>query len=309
MRTHLLEMPDNPAEVTRWLEGHLVGLDLSELVAELLAVHPAPQETATSVQQLLGDRLDDVLDRGLADAPPEVVSELLRQPHLLFELQEWVLTKGGDYWNRVSTHSEDMTSRLETGRQRLVELITTQAQEKPSWSQAPPKAILVTWYRRPWFVSLATAATMLLAFSVYQALRTSTAETAGSVSPAWGWNKPTSRPLGGPAPAYLHRLSEAAEEWFSKRPEKPLALATRIAEFRQGCSKLILSNHEPLSDEDRRWLIVRCRLWAAKLDRHLATLEAGRDPLQVRDEADETIRDLIKAIRARGEEVASRTTG
>ena len=139
MRTHLLEIPDNPAEVTRWLEGHLVGLDLSELVAELLAVHPAPQETATSVQQLLGDRLDDVLDRGLSDAPPEVVSELLRQPLLLFDLQEWVLTKGGDYWNRVSTHSEDIETRLETGRQRLVELVTTPAQEKPKWNQAPQR--------------------------------------------------------------------------------------------------------------------------------------------------------------------------
>jgi hypothetical protein len=150
---------------------------------------------------------------------------------------------------------------------------------------------------------------MLLAFSVYEAFRASTTETAGSVSSTWGWNKPTSRPLDGPAPAYLNRLAEAAEEWFSKRPEKPLALATRIAEFRQGCSKLILSNHEPLSDEDRRWLIVRCRLCAARLDKQLAALEAGRGPLQVRDEADQTIRDLIKAIRARAEEVTSCTIG
>ena len=80
-------------------------------------------------------------------------------------------------------------------------------------------------------------------------------------------------------------------------PRSPSRCAKRISEFRQGCSRLILSDHRPLSDADRRWLVVRCRLWAGKLDKHLAALEAGREPVQVRGEVDETIRDLVRTIR------------
>src|SRR5207253_3173371 len=106
---------------------------------------------------------------------------------------------------------------------------------------------------------------------------------------AWGWSRPGALPGDVPAPAYLDRLADAAAEWFARRPDEPLALARRIAEFRQGCSVLILAEHKPLSAEDRRWLVVRCRAWAGALDRHLAAVEAGRDPARVRTEVDETV--------------------
>jgi hypothetical protein len=78
-----------------------------------------------------------------------------------------------------------------------------------------------------------------------------------------------------------------------------LELARRITEFRQGCSVLILSDHKPLTADDRAWLVERCRAWVAKLDAHLAFLESGQPAATIRDQADATIHALIAALRER----------
>jgi hypothetical protein len=106
------------------------------------------------------------------------------------------------------------------------------------------------------------------------------------------------------ADRYLNGLADAAEDWFKKRPEKPADLARRLNEFRQGCSTLILAPHQPLAAKDRQWLVDKCRAWAVKLDRHLTDVEAGKDVLQVRREADETVEKLIAALRTRAAEVS-----
>jgi hypothetical protein len=107
-----------------------------------------------------------------------------------------------------------------------------------------------------------------------------------------------------PPAAYLDRLADAAADWFRARPDEPIALARRLAELREGCSVLILSEHRPLSPEDRTWLVERCRSWAAKLDAHLTAVEAGEDPAKVRAAADETVNRLIAALRERARERA-----
>jgi hypothetical protein len=110
-----------------------------------------------------------------------------------------------------------------------------------------------------------------------------------------------------PAPAYLERLADSATEWYQERPDDPddpVALARRIGDFRQGCSVLILAEHEPLPAEDRKWLAEKCRAWAAKLDSHLAAVEAGEDPRKVRAGVDETVRNLVEALRQRAQSQA-----
>jgi hypothetical protein len=64
-------------------------------------------------------------------------------------------------------------------------------------------------------------------------------------------------------------------------------------------------DHRPLAATDRDWLKERCRLWAGKLDAHLASIESGGDVPSVRQDADDTIRKLMDALRARSEGVAS----
>ena len=127
-------------------------------MTELSAVHPTPAEPIPSAQALLGDRLGTVLDGGLAAVPFEVIKRLLLQPTLLLQLQELVLEQGSDYWDRIAPLTPNLDNRVERGRLRLELAI-----------DAPrPK---VAWYRRPWLVSLATAASILLAVVVYDTFR------------------------------------------------------------------------------------------------------------------------------------------
>jgi hypothetical protein len=113
----------------------------------------------------------------------------------------------------------------------------------------------------------------------------------------WSWNKPGTFPDEEPAPAYLDRLADGASEWFNVSPEQPGALAKRIEQFRAGCSALIFAEHKPLTPEDKKWLVERCRFWAGKLDGYVVALEKGDDPERVRAEANQTINALIKALR------------
>ncbi len=120
----------------------------------------------------------------------------------------------------------------------------------------------------------------------------------------WGWDRPGAIPNDVAPNAYLTTLAHGADEWFNKRPTDPEGVKKRISDFRKGCSTLIASSHEPLAEEDRTWLVDKCKKWRDKLDEHLAALDAGEVPLTVRAAADETVTKLIKAMRARADGLA-----
>src|SRR5262249_54930868 len=152
-----------------------------------------------------------------------------------------------------------------------------------------------TWSRPRWIVSLAAAAAVLLGVVLVERWRIQNPGGIIAASSGWGWSRPGALPQDLPRSEYLARLADRAQEWLHQRPEEALALAKRIAEFRQGCSVLLLSPHRPLSAEDRAWLVEKCRTWAAQLDGDLAAVESGQDPLQVRGQADATIDRLVAA--------------
>ena len=89
----------------------------------------------------------------------------------------------------------------------------------------------------------------------------------------------------------------------------PLSFATsgpvqragrRLREFRRGCETLINAPHTQLSEEDREWLIKRCREWKKKIAEHERTLRSGAKTVEeVRSDADETVRKLMAALRKR----------
>jgi hypothetical protein len=157
-----------------------------------------------------------------------------------------------------------------------------------------------------WPAVLATAALFVIgALGLQQAgLVTFHGSAQQTVAQGWGWERPGAIPSEGRADAYLLTLARAADEWFNKRPSGRADVELRIREFSRGCQILIEAPHEPLPREDAQWLVDRCKAWQNKLDAHLAALEAGEDPLEVRAEADETISNLIKAMRQRADEVA-----
>ncbi|MGD9855667.1 MAG: hypothetical protein AB7U20_12040 [Planctomycetaceae bacterium] len=124
------------------------------------------------------------------------------------------------------------------------------------------------------------------------------------VAKGWGWERPGAIPNEGPAEIYLTTLAHSADEWFNKRPKAGDDVAKRIQDFSHGCQMLIEAPHTPLTPEDREWLVERCKAWQSKLDSHLAALNAGEDPIAVRDAADATVEQLIKAMRKRADELA-----
>lgn len=297
MKLHAFDIPDDPARLSRWLEEQLVGLDLIELVAELSAVHGT--SVPASLREVLDGRREDVLSRGLAALPPETLRLFLLQPRLLLELQDLVLMEGGPYWDELGRLSPAFRDQLARGRDRLRAFLEGEDCEEVSERGVLALRPATAWYRRPWVVSLATAAAVLAGVGAYQWSRPPAEVSLATAPTGWGWTRPDALPADVPAEVYLTRLADAAEEWFKKRPDDPVALAARIAEFRQGCSVLLLAKHEPLPAEDRQWLLDRCRLWARKLHNHLVAVEVGRDPGEVRAEADETVHQLIAALRER----------
>ncbi len=293
MKLVALEIPDDPALLPGWLESHLVNTDLAALVAELEAVH-GEQPGGLSLADVLRDRRDAVLSRGLAALPADGVKTLLRNPRLLLELQELILTEGGPCWLDGAAEAASKQDDLERAWNRLNDPPpqTSRAAVLPG---APPSRRVVPLAR--WIAIFAAAAAIVLGVFLVER-RPGSDQGAAS---GWGWSRPGALAGDLPPAVYLDRLADAAGEWFKKRPDDPIALARRIGEFRQGCSVLILSPHKPLAAQDRTWLVEKCRAWAARLDAHLAALEGGASAAQVRDEADATINKLIAALRERAQ--------
>jgi hypothetical protein len=297
-----LDMPEDEAELAGWLERLVVGERLGALVAELEGIHgPAPR--TASLDQALGDRRKAVLRDGLASLPHDRFGLLLRQPRLLLKLQELVLVSGGPYWETLAAAQPDHRDALSRGRVRLPGLPNVPGQALAARGATPLAEAPRRWRSLRWGVGLAATAAAALLLGAFLIPGRPGGRRQSIPPPAtasgWGWNRPGALAEDLPPAAYLDHLADSAQEWFNQRPDEPLELARRITEFRQGCSVLILSDHKPLTADDRAWLVERCRAWVAKLDAHLAFLESGQPAATIRDQADATIHALIAALRER----------
>jgi hypothetical protein len=271
-------------------------------VAELEAVH-GPVARALPLDQFLGQHRDMVLARGLSAMPADRMRWLLRQPRLLLDLQELILTSGGSHWIERAASDPEHQRAVERGWNRLAASFAAEgtATRTDPARPASPRVGRSSWSRHRGLVSLATAAAVLFAV-VLVTYRSGVKPSGGVVATsAWGWNRSDALPPRVPRNEYLKHLADGAHEWFNTRPDNPLALARRLAEFRQGCSTLILSPHQPLPVEDRDWLLEKCRGWAGKFDGYLTAVESGAEPLKVRAEADETVNRLIETLRGRAD--------
>lgn len=289
MKLLALDIPDDPATLSTWLDSHLAGLDLRALVEELQSAQMGTSE-AHKLDEVLGKSKSQVLAVGLAALPSERLPTFLSQPELLLDLQELVLREGGPYW-------DDLLKKGPAAQ--------TADDAWPRVAPVPRVAAPRTrWYRRPWVAYVATAAAVLLVVILYdQFVRIPS--RPGPAGVGWGWAKKDALPHEKAAPEYLNHLAAAADEWSKKRPDAAVPLAARLSELRQGCAVLILTEHKPLNPETQAWLKERCQAWAKKFDEQLQALEAGQDPLAVRAQVDETVTRLAEVLRKKAKEIAS----
>lgn len=281
MTPHCFDRPDDPRELAAWLERHLVGLSLGELIAEWSAAHAEDEPRTQTLADLLGDDLPAVLDRGLSVLAESKLRSLIRWPWVLRELQHRVLVDGGEYWRSLPA-----APSLDVERQRVWSRIrATIAPNEPSSLSQQTDAPSRRSRRRIWAL---VAAMLLIGLGIWRALPT---------SPAWGWNRPGVFADNVRADDYLRRLADAAEEYFSQPRDSAKQLDQTLADFRRACDVLLAANHEPLSDDDRTWLRERCQTWSKKFDDQLAELHRSGDAATVRAAADETVKKLVLALR------------
>lgn len=302
MNLRVFDIPEETADLAAWLETHLVGPDLGELVAELAAIHDIPASLSTGLAALerpdegaleksLGRELPAILRNGLRNIPRMQLQVLLRKPQLLLDLQERVLVEGGNFWRERQLR--------ESASVAPIEKIWSELQPALAVPLVSPAGNRLKWTVRA--LMLLAASIMGVAAGLYFS-RPAAPQPGANPQVAqggWGWNKPDAFPQNLDPKSYLGRLAEGAEEWFKTRPESREDLDKRIAQFRKGCDTLVRAEHQPLSATDRDWLRERCRVWSDKFDKHLTDLRSGKDVLQVREEADGTIQKLVTALRSR----------
>jgi hypothetical protein len=321
---HAFDIPEDDTALPAWLESQLASPRLAELAAELTVLQEAGSSAhgggsgERTLDGLLENRVPQVCERGLAVVPPHVLWRLFRYPNLLIELQTRVLTDGGAYWDKKLKDSPELSEMVDTGWSRLqasllsgqsagdssqaTSLTAVRPYEVASPAQVAGNRKQTRPARLRWFVAgLATAAAVAVGAVLIRDRPGGSPQVAKT---EWGWNRPDAFTKDVTREQYLNGLADAAEEWRRKRPDTPQALAQRINEFREGCSRLILAEHKPLPPKDQEWLRDRCRAWAKKFDEELAEVEAGKGPLAVRGEVDETVNKLVAALRNRAQQAA-----
>lgn len=308
MGLRLSMLPDDVNDWPEWLESEIVGPRLNDLVCELEVLFSgrgdeSPSSAEATLEQVLGDVLDSVIDAGLSKAPPETLRTLLERPQLLFDLQDRVFEAESAYWmNRCQA-------------------AYSQTQADPAVISAPPEdgnadgpkpagetdvPNVDRRSRVPMIAALllATAAVLLLMFGLMRGV------DDPRVATAWGFNQDELYESDESPSAYFESLADAAGEWFDERPETADALAGRLAEFSQGCQRVIDSEHSQLADLDWQWLTNQCSTWKQQIDQLATQLDADTTQvIDVRERADDLINDMIKTLKDRSAELVSSRSG
>ena len=304
MILYAFNIPETREELATWLEQSITGVHLRELVAELKAVHGDGDRE--KLESFVGEHdLQQVLDQGLSKLSNEQLQKLLTNPSSLFELQDKIAIDGSNHWRDVA---QEVDHKIGNFSEILDQVLNAENTSTASPVSPAAASSASPWYAHPFFVAVTTAAAVLIAVNLQKQPDPKPVDpptVVAQVKTGWGWDRPGAlkEDLGGAE--YLDGLADAANEWFNKRPETAKELAVRIAQFRQGCSTLILASHKPLAEADRTWLVEKCQAWAAKLDAHLVAVESGQSTSEVRDAADETIRKLMTAMQNKAKEISA----
>lgn len=303
MKLLAFDMPEETSQLAEWLEAHLVGIELQDLIANLLAFKPEAVDSKVTLEEICGEQLPIVLHNGLGELSREQLSQLINNPGLLLELQEQIVVQGGDYWlNRSGSdvHQKQMDNSWNAIQSQLNDLQLADENENDTLSATVkivrdlPNETKNNWKRQLLVSAVAIAAVVVISVTLR--------ELATPAPTGWGWNRPgalTAENLSGKE--YLNNLADSANEWFNKRPDNKDDLIKRLTQFRNGCDTLIRAPHAPLAKADREWLIERCGVWSQKLHDQVAALQKGEDVSAILETSDGIINKLMDAMRKRAE--------
>ena len=265
-----------------------------ELVAELSSIHPIDNPQMETLESLLGSQLNDVLSGGLSVLSDAVLRSLIRHPWLLLDLQEKIFVDGGFHWsNRKPTAEEaeqlervwSKVSAVIASKPKIQNLVGDRPKQK-TWNWLAPLALVVSTILCAWFLrgQLGNAPNPVV---------------NADLQASCGWTRPGALKQDLSRDEYLKSLIDGAGDWFKVTPRNSSELAASIKQFQQGCSIVLASEHRPLPEADKKWLIEKCQAWSKKLGGHLADLNMGGDFETVKKAADETINTLIEKLRER----------
>ena len=283
-----LDLPESTGELTLWLEQHLLGPDLLDIVALLEAFHKQEADSP-SLAGICEGRLPSVFNQGLNALSEEQIRELLRHPRRLIELQQLILVNGDDYWTSQAFLAADGQTTARNWN-RLKSSLASDRQPQQAAAHVSPVA-RVQRRNFTWWLT-AVAATIAVGIFLVQPWK----------SGQWGWDAPGVLAVNLPADAYLEHLADKAGEYFQRPRTTSAELKQTVGQFRKSCDTLIRSAHPQLAQADRDWLRERCGAWAKKFDEQLAELERTDDVAKVRTQSDGTVRTLIEKLRERAKQ-------
>lgn len=313
MTLHALTLPDDPAELPRWLEDRLLAPNFGQFLAELSSFFPAAPDPPEPPRHLLDSWLPTALNEGLDSIPRDVLSLLLKNPTLLADLQERITIDGGPYWDDVAERSDGLTHAHTNGKRALDRILFAEPPASQPRLKLKNGSQVVPSQRSPrpsgrgykvWAIA-STAVAVCLAVAVGGLLFSRPDEPSVMKSQiAWGWGKPSGVANEQSTPRdYLNKLAANAEEWQLYRPGDADGVGARIAEFRAGCTRLMHSPYGPLAQVEKDWLLEHCRAWAKELDGQQQALDSGTDPLIVRAQMDEWVRKVTATLREKANQL------
>ena len=138
MTLHLERVPFDSARMPAWLERHLVGDHLGELIEELLAVRPV--QGSFDFDRWFTTFKDQILSAGLSRVPRKALRQLLAHPPALRQLQTAVLLGGGRYWDEVP-RSKGFDRRLKATRPAPTTPVTAAKARTPAPSRVTPRPL------------------------------------------------------------------------------------------------------------------------------------------------------------------------
>lgn len=277
-------IPDDPKEWAGWLEQHLVGLSLRDLIDELRLL---PDSTSTPLNLLLSEKhLSEVRIRGLSALNVNQIRSLFGSPESLLELQEDVLFNGGDYWTSRPP-VEDVMPSIERVRSQLKQ---ASSPDELSVRQIEHKSTDCSRTRS--IIGLMSAAAILLIGVIAWRFQPTDSGSILGRPEILANNVSTSS-------EYLSRIADAGSEWFDQRPTDMTQFITLLEQVSGDCQILIDAEHLPLTPAERDWFVAKCQNWKNDFDSTLASLRSGDLSLEAaQSAADQTMLKLVNALRA-----------